>query len=792
MKHYLKLVPVSAKIHRKQSKMTRICITLAVLLVSVMFGLADMYLQGVTRHQMQEAGNWHYQFQSIDTQTAAFLSARPEVKVSGWHYTIPAETGYLADGQPVAVSAQEESVFEDIFLNRIAEGKYPDAENEIALSSSLKESASVSLNETVELSSPDGTGTDYLVVGFIEDTGTSRLAAGNTAAAGSTPAAENIQVAVMTPEGFSALGVSDAAESYVVQFSRLCNIPDTIRNIKENYGLSEEQITGNIPLLSIEGQIEGDTGVNQIYQIAVLLSVIVMLTCILMISSSLSSSVAERTEFFGMLRCLGATKKQILRFVRLEGLYWCKTAIPVGILLSVCFVWILSAAMRVISPQWFSAMPLFGISWISIAAGILLGLLTVLLAARSPAKRAARVSPLTAVSGNARQAASFRKAADTRFFKIETALGIHHAKAEKRNYILMTGAFAVCITLFLTFSTLVDFMRNAFVPPAYTPELSVASETNTCSIDPGKLEQVRQNNAVKRAYGRMFAYNVPAEMKGESYNANLISYEENQFHWAESSLVSGSVETVMQQEDQVLFVQTGNTDIRVGDRITLRIDHIDHTVTVAGILSDSPLARTEGTETFFCSEKTFAALTGETGYTIIDIQFKDRASDEDVKAVENIFSGDDVIFSDSLSKIRQQRNLYHTFAVLVYGFLSIIVAITVFHIMNTINMGAAARTKEYGCMRAIGMSGRQLVKMIASEAGTYAVNGVIWGCMIGLPMHWIVYVSLITNIWGTAWSVPFVPLLLIIAIVMCTSLLAVRVPAKRLQGMSVVENIGAL
>ena len=75
MKHYLKLVPISAKIHRKQSKMTRICITLAVLLVAVMFGLADMYLQGVTRHEMEESGNWHYEFHSIDTQTASFISA---------------------------------------------------------------------------------------------------------------------------------------------------------------------------------------------------------------------------------------------------------------------------------------------------------------------------------------------------------------------------------------------------------------------------------------------------------------------------------------------------------------------------------------------------------------------------------------------------------------------------------------------------------------------------------------------------------------------------------------------
>lgn len=779
MKHYLKLVPISAKIHRKQSKMTRICITLAVLLVAVMFGLADMYLQGVTRHQMEESGNWHYEFHSIDTQTASFISARPDVEIAGWHNTISSEAGYSIKEQTISISAQERKVFEDIFLNGITEGEYPDTPNEIAVSSSFKNTASVSLNETIALYKPDGNVTDYLIVGFLNDTETSRLITGDT------------PIVVMTPEGLGTLAVNNANENYVIRFSRLCNIPDTINDIKAGNNLSDEQITGNIPLLSIQGQLEGKTGVNQICQVAFILSVIVMLTCILMISSSLNSNVAERTEFFGMLRCLGATKRQIMRFVRLEGLYWCKTALPIGIIFSVVIVWILSAAMRVINPQWFSSMPILGISWISVIASILLGLLTVLLAARSPAKRAAKVSPLTAVSGNAGQTASFRKAANTTAFKIETALGIHHAKAKKKNYILMTGAFAVCITLFLTFSTLVDFMKNAFVPPVYTPELSIASEANTCSISNELLEQIKQNDVVKRAYGRMFAYEVPAENNGKNYNANLISYEENQFRWAADSLIAGSIETVMQQENQVLFVQTGNIDVQVGDNISLTINNRPQIVTVAGILSDSPLARVEGTETFFCSEATFTALTGETGYTIIDIQFENNASSEDVKAIESIFSNGGVIFSDSLSHVQQQRNLYHTFAILVYGFLSIIVAITIFHIMNTISMGAAAKMKEYGAMRAIGMSNRQLVKMIIAEAGTYAINGVIWGCIIGLPMHWIIYVSLITNIWRTAWSVPFIPLILIIAIVLFASLLAVREPAKRLQRMSIVENINA-
>lgn len=780
MKNYLNLVPISAKIHRKQSKMTRICITLAVFLVAVMFGLADMYLQGLTQKEMQENGNWHYEITSIDTKTATYISSRPEVEISGCQNIISSDEGCSVNGQNTAICSQNADIFEDVFLNNIAEGEYPNAENEIAVSYSLKNSASISLNQTISLETPDGNQINLSVVGFFDDEQASRLVKGNK------------QLAVLTPEGFDNLKESsniNHEEKLVIRFSRNCNIPNTIADIKAQNNISDDQLEGNIPLLSVQGQIAGETSVNQIYQVALMLSVVVMLTCVLMISSSLNSNITQRIEFFGMLRCLGATRKQIMRLVRYEGLYWCKTAIPIGIVCSIFVIWILSAIMRLISPQWFSYMPVLGISWISIVASSILGLITVFLAARSPAKRASKVSPLTAVSGNTGQMISFRKAANTKWFKIETALGIHHAKARKRNYILMTGAFAICITLFLSFTTLVYFMKNAFIPPAWTPDLSIASETNTCSIDKALLDKVNQNDAVKRAYGRMFAYDISMEHDTKNYNANLISYEENQFEWASDSLISGSIDSVMQKENQVLLVKQENSDIQVGDNITLSIDNKEHTVTVAGILSDSPLARVEGTETIFCSEDTFTALTGQNGYTIIDVQFKNSAHLEDGEDIENIFTSDNVIFTNNLAQVQQQRNMYRAFSVLVYGFLTIIVAITIFHIMNTISMGVAAKMQEYGAMRAIGMSDRQLRKMIFAEAGTYAISGVILGCVIGIPMNWVVFVSLITNIWETAWSFPFIPIGLIIAIVLLTSFLAVQSLAKRLHEMSIVENI---
>ena len=43
-----------------------------------------------------------------------------------------------------------------------------------------------------------------------------------------------------------------------------------------------------------------------------------------MITGSINSNVAQRTNYYGMLRCLGAGKNQVRMLVRLEALFWCK------------------------------------------------------------------------------------------------------------------------------------------------------------------------------------------------------------------------------------------------------------------------------------------------------------------------------------------------------------------------------------------------------------------------------------------------------------------------------------
>ena len=142
--------------------------------------------------------------------------------------------------------------------------------------------------------------------------------------------------------------------------------------------------------------LSDNTLVKNVYPLVIILFLLVLIAGVLMISGSLNSTIAQRTQFFGMMRCVGMSKQQVVRFVRLEALNWCKTAVPIGVLLGTFLAWGLNAVLRYLVGGEFSEIPVFGVSAVGIVSGAVLGVLTVWIAAQSPAKRAARVSPIAA------------------------------------------------------------------------------------------------------------------------------------------------------------------------------------------------------------------------------------------------------------------------------------------------------------------------------------------------------------------------------------------------------------
>src|SRR5699024_12711161 len=97
MKHYLDLVPISAKVHRKQSRMSVFCIVLAVFLVTTIFGTADMFVRSQIIQTQAETGNWHIALRNISDEEAAVNAAAADIEAgcSSEVLTYQVDTGYL-------------------------------------------------------------------------------------------------------------------------------------------------------------------------------------------------------------------------------------------------------------------------------------------------------------------------------------------------------------------------------------------------------------------------------------------------------------------------------------------------------------------------------------------------------------------------------------------------------------------------------------------------------------------------------------------------------------------------
>lgn len=540
-----------------------------------------------------------------------------------------------------------------------------------------------------------------------------------------------------------------------------------------------------------------DTVMGQTLMVtAVVMFLLVLIAGVLMISSSMNSSVAQRTQFFGMMRCIGMSKQQIIRFVRLEALNWCKTAVPIGLVLGILTSWVLCAVLRFLVGEEFSNIPLFGISGIGIVSGILVGVISVLLAARTPAKHAAKVSPVAAVTGNSEKVKTGHHAVHTGFLRIETALGVHHAVAAKKNLFLMTGSFALSIILFLSFSVLIDFVDHLMPQSAATSDIDISSSDGANSIDSDLVQTLTNMEGVKQVYGRRSSFDVAAGLDGDttlSSTVDLVSFDDFDLKalQKDGTLRWGSdLSKVYGDSGYVLATWDQNSSWAVGDTILVGNEQL----TIAGLLKYDPFSGdglTGGKITLITSGETFTRLTGITDYSLIMIQTTSGATDEDVAAIRQIVEENGYTMNDKRDE--RTSGTYFAFVACVYAFLGIITLVTVMNIMNSISMSVSARIKQYGSMRAVGMDGRQLSKMILAEAFTYAFWGCFIGCAIGLPFSKMMYDFLITNQFPYAsWSLPVGSLAVIVLFVIAAAVLAAYSPAKRIRTISVTETINEL
>lgn len=804
MNNYLILAARYLTAHTKKTRLAIISVAISVALITGVFSMGDVFLKFEKLQVMHSYGNFHLAVKDASEQEMAVIRNRIDVRNSGrWRNLGDGKI----NGNACRLGTLDEAFLGNMSLN-ILQGSYPKEKNEVMLEQWATEDLflNVKIGHKVRISFIDNNEHEYIVSGIFSDLGPHK--------------ASGIPGVMLSPSGAEEVG-NVKLDAFFVEFKEKVKIMQSVADIKEELGIGDDRLALNDHLLAVIGQSEHKAATG-LYTIGGILFCLVLTAGVVMIYNTFNISVMERVRQFGLLRCVGASKSQIRRLVKKEGMTITVRAIPIGVLAGMLMTFACSAVLKFYNNTIFGEIPLFSISAGGIGAGIVIGFLTVSVASYLPAKKAAQVSPVNAVTGSneLKISKSEKKGFLSKLLQVEIAMGINSAFIKRRTLLLMACSIALSIIMFLGFNVLIDFTHASLkTTKPYSPDISLVSEQG---ISDEILLKMSEAEGIRNVYGRRLAYvnaAFDAARLSESYKKEvrgikvddkgllvppekswLISYETNQFRWAKRDLLEGVLsEDKLNEGNGVIAVARNlrqnitkeTASLKLGDKIYIDTPKGKKELTVMGILKGVPFNSSELTLTsFVTTEKIFTEITGEADYKVLDIQLKKKNDEKTVELIKGSLDNN-TKFLDIRQKNSEMNQLFYTMAVFVYGFVAVIALISILNIVNTMNTSVAAKTRYLGVMRAIGMSGTQLSRMVLVEAATYSITGCISGSVLGVLLQKALIENFLTST-KVKWEFPTVQLILIAAMVAAVTVFSVIKPLKRIKAKGVSEVVNSL
>ncbi|MBP7176507.1 MAG: FtsX-like permease family protein [Thermoclostridium sp.] len=807
MKSYLELSQKNLSMNRKKSRLTMLSVMISVTLITGIFSMVDVFMKFEKAAVMKEYGNFHMAVSNATANEIKAIQARIDVKASGKFVNVG--SGIIND-----VECRLGGIHQAMAANmnvRLLEGSYPENDDEILLEKWATGSLFVNagMGDTVSVLLPDGSLKTFTVSGVYNDL--------------STMKAEGVPGVLLSID-YAAGFPKKKIDLFLIEFKDRVRINDAANEIKRVLSLEDSQVSLNNHLLAVIGQSEHQAAIG-LYTIGAILFTIVLIAGSVMIYNTFNISVMERVREFGLLRCVGAAQSQIKKLVKREAFTITIQSIPVGTLLGLLMTFSCSAVLKYVNSELFGSIPLFTLSPLGIAMGIVIGFLTVFIAVALPARKAARVSPVNAVTGSNEIKISRRKKKGTltKMMHAEVAMGINNATMKKKTLALMSLSIAISITMFLGFNVFISFLYASLnTTKPFTPDITIVCRDGFNSEFINKLKEM---DSIQTMYNRKSDYvdatfdisrltpDYLEQMKemiatGENglFNPSekswLITYDDPQFQWAKDEFVEGEAsEDLLNQGNGVIAVQKhlrkgaayATTALKTGDRVIFTTPDGEREMTVMGVLpmeylhENSPdLTMT----TFITTEKLFTELTGKNTWHTVHLQLKNTKDEQAVNVIRTMVNKS-MIFQDRRQVNDDTNQLFFTMALFVYGFVVVIALISLLNIMNTMNTSIASKASYLGVMRAVGMTGKQLKAMIIAEAGTYTLIGIVAGCTAGVLLQRFLIKNFLTAL-SVPWEFPTLQIILVVIVSALVAAVSTIRPMKQIRSQSIVDVVNAL
>jgi putative ABC transport system permease protein len=502
------------------------------------------------------------------------------------------------------------------------------------------------------------------------------------------------------------------------------------------------------------------------------------------IFNALSIAVAQRTRELGLLRMVGASRRQVRRTVLLEALAIGLGASVVGVGIGLALAHGLDALFT--SMGLGLPMSALSLSGSTVVPALLVGTLVTLVAAMLPARRATKVAPVAALRDAADAGSHLRlpgravRAVTGLVGRPSAAVGGPAGGLARRNAMRHPGRTAVTASALLIGVALVTAVtvvaQGLKDVSAGSLERRVQATTVVGSADGWSPIDPAVERSIAKAPGVTAVSSLRQDGAlafGQEEGVNAVDPATIGDLFAYDYKVGDKVDVAALGRDGALVDEGWATEhgLKVGDAFAItsaKGTKLDLTVRA---IEESPVLDILGFGPITISNQAFdgAFETERNRFTLV------AGEPDAVRSAVAGFPEVEVWSKDEF--ITKQTEWIGMILSLLWVLLALAVIVSLFGIVNTLVLATYERRRELGTLRAMGMSRRQVRRMVRHESVITALMGALPGIGVGLGLAAAITAAL--SEYGLEFAVPSGALVAIAVVAMLAGMAAAVLPARR-------------
>ena len=809
-----KLTIKNLKLNKKRTIVTIIGIMLSVALITA---VATMYASGLKSlivYEKYVKGDFHVEFMDVPSDDVKTIKNNNGVE----NVYLTQEIGYapLKDsknsGKPYAyVMGFDKGALENLSI-RLTSGRLPQNEDEIIIPTHLKTNGRMDIENNKEITLEVGervSGTyklnqyvgydadiekiintkqkTYKIVGVYERSATNiepYIAPGYTFISyiDDNNFTGNVNVYAKYNKVGSKNHIKVTADIIGVNaefldkfyYGSYDNEEELIR-VREELDKARYEIDINGYLIALETDPISNSGIGNLGYVVIVVCIIIVFTSVFCIKNSFDISITEKIKQYGMLRSIGATKKQIKNNVFYEATILGLIGIPLGLLLGFIASYILIIVCNILLKDSLTdgLNMVLSYSVISYIVAILLGIITIYLSALKSARKASKISPIDSIRNSANIKLNSKKLKVpkliNKIFGVGGEISYKNIKRNKKSYRTTIVSLTISVLVFIALT----YFMNAFMSEI-KKEVS-ASEYNinyniTTKEDKNIINKINQtvkldnikNYSIIRTTNGTFnnpKYNIEHEnindniyivsIGEEAYKKYLKSLNLNYDDVKDKGILVDEIEYDIFNEEKLITKHDRLYKYNKGDIVSMNLyiepNETNINLSIGAISDVRPfgLQRNDADVYIVVSDEYYDRINAVSSN--YDVYFDSTNASKLQDDIDKILKDERYHIDNKEENVRIMRNLILLIGIFLYGFITVITLISVTNIFNTITTSMELRKPEFAMLKSVGMTSKEFNRMIRLESIFVCIKSLIFGIPIGLSISYVIYLLLSQN-----------------------------------------------